>query len=298
MALKLFVVWGLQPGSASQSMVPPRVIIKGRDLSGRWLLFSGGKMEMRKGQDLVVRAFARFLKRHPDAMLVTMWWNPWQNLVETIDDRGLVHGFPHFINRSKPDPQHTNLSKWLQDNGIPPSSHMDLGRITSIDLAAVLQQVDCAIFTNRAEGGTNLVAMEALGSGLPTIITVGTGHSDLLRSGRSCYADHTAPNDLEELCRINSKQATSTNNNDTKSGFFCYPLAFQQMIAQDSWKPYISGWTEPRVEDIVLALEQVRSNPEEAKVRGQVAAVLVNQSFSWAQSISSLVEILDNKQLL
>ena len=36
-------------------------------LSNRFVVFSGGKLEYRKGQDLVVQAFARFAARHPDA---------------------------------------------------------------------------------------------------------------------------------------------------------------------------------------------------------------------------------------
>jgi hypothetical protein len=37
------------------------------------VVFSGGKLEHRKGQDLVIRAFVRFVQRHPDAVLVTAW---------------------------------------------------------------------------------------------------------------------------------------------------------------------------------------------------------------------------------
>ena len=30
------------------------------DLEGKWLLFSGGKLEVRKGQDLIIAAFRKF----------------------------------------------------------------------------------------------------------------------------------------------------------------------------------------------------------------------------------------------
>ena len=34
------------------------------------------------------------------------------------------------------------------------------------DFAALFRRVDAAVFTNRAEGGTNLVAMEAMAAGV------------------------------------------------------------------------------------------------------------------------------------
>ena len=37
----------------------------------RFLIFSGGKMELRKGQDIVLAAFKIFARRHPEATLVT-----------------------------------------------------------------------------------------------------------------------------------------------------------------------------------------------------------------------------------
>ena len=46
----------------------------------------------------------------------------------------------------------------------------------------VLREVDVAVFPNRCEGGTNLVAMEALASGLTCILSKNTGHLDLIRA--------------------------------------------------------------------------------------------------------------------
>ncbi|MFN3077511.1 MAG: hypothetical protein ABT940_11635, partial [Alphaproteobacteria bacterium] len=39
----------------------------------RFVVFSGGKLEYRKGQDLVLRGFKIFHARHPEAVLVTAW---------------------------------------------------------------------------------------------------------------------------------------------------------------------------------------------------------------------------------
>ncbi len=41
------------------------------------MVFSGGKFELRKGQDVVIRAYRVLQDRHPDVMLVNAWFNPW-----------------------------------------------------------------------------------------------------------------------------------------------------------------------------------------------------------------------------
>ena len=51
----------------------------------RFLIFSGGKAEPRKGQDIVVKAFRAFAQRHSDAMLVTAWHSPWEHLASAMD---------------------------------------------------------------------------------------------------------------------------------------------------------------------------------------------------------------------
>ena len=41
---------------------------------------SNGKVEYRKGHDLVLLAFREFSRRHKDAVLVTAWHSPWPQL--------------------------------------------------------------------------------------------------------------------------------------------------------------------------------------------------------------------------
>lgn len=60
----------------------------GRD---RFVVFSGGKLELRKGQDLVLAIFRAFHRRHPKALLLTAWFSPWSSLMETaVATRGIV----------------------------------------------------------------------------------------------------------------------------------------------------------------------------------------------------------------
>ncbi|MBM3589373.1 MAG: glycosyltransferase family 4 protein [Alphaproteobacteria bacterium] len=48
-------------------------------------------------------------------------------------------------------------------------------------MPTILREMDAALFPNRCEGGTNLVAMEAMARGVPTILGANTGHLDLLK---------------------------------------------------------------------------------------------------------------------
>ena len=50
-------------------------------------------------------------------------------------------------------------------------------------MPTILREMDAAIFPNRCEGGTNLVAMEAMACGVPTILSANSGHLDLLQDG-------------------------------------------------------------------------------------------------------------------
>lgn len=116
----------------------------------KFLIFSGGKAELRKGQDLVVKAFRIFAQRHADAMLVTAWHSPHRN------DSGMDLDLSEYSDRV-----------------------IDVGAVPNGRMASVYRECDVALFPNRAEGGTNLVAMECLACGVPTILSNGTGHIDI-----------------------------------------------------------------------------------------------------------------------
>ncbi len=60
----------------------------------------------------------------------------------------------------------------------------------------ILREMDVALFPHRAEGGTNLVAMECMATGVPAILYRNTGHLDLIRD-ENCYSlddQRQAPN--------------------------------------------------------------------------------------------------------
>jgi len=136
-------------------------------------IFSGGKLEFRKGQDIVVAAFRQVLETYPDAVLVTAWDNPWPQTMDGIWLAGHVKGVPA-IRQGKAD-----VIGWLVANGIPARHVLDVGKVNPLELSAIVRSCDVGVFPNRCEGATNMVLVEALASGLPCVATVGHGQGML-----------------------------------------------------------------------------------------------------------------------
>jgi len=141
----------------------------------RFVVFSGGKLEARKGQDNVLAAWRVFAARHPDALLITAWHNHWPEAARGIDATRRAAPLP-FGQDGAPD-----IAAWVAANGIRAEQFLDLGMVPNGLMPAVLREAHAAIFPNRCEGGTNLVAMECMACGVPTILSANTGHLDLLR---------------------------------------------------------------------------------------------------------------------
>lgn len=143
-------------------------------LDGRFAVFSGGKLEFRKGQDLVVAAFRAFAERHPEAILVTAWHSPWPDIAKSVDMSG----------RAEPVRFHetgrVDAAGWAKANGIAEHQFFDLGTIPNHAMARVINEMDIGLFPNRCEGGTNLVAMECMACGVPAIVSNNSGHKDLV----------------------------------------------------------------------------------------------------------------------
>ena len=150
--------------------------------AGRFAVFSGGKLEYRKGQDLVVAAFKRFHQRRPDALLVTAWHNPWPAAAKGLGMSPHVAGAPGVNAEGALD-----VSGWLRANGLPEESFRDLGALANAATPTILREVDLAVFPSRCEGGTNLVAMECMACGVPVALARNTGHLDLIHPD-NCYS--------------------------------------------------------------------------------------------------------------
>jgi glycosyltransferase involved in cell wall biosynthesis len=123
-------------------------------------------------------------------------------------------------------------------------------------MPTILREMDAAVFTNRSEGGTNLVAMECMACGLPVILSGNTGHLDLIEK----------------------------NN--------CYPLTDQRDVG-DRWNSLgdIRCWGESQVEEVVERLEQIFADRAEAKRRGLRAARMM-QRLTWADTARQMKDVV------
>ena len=214
----------------------------------KFVVFSGGKLEYRKGQDIVVAAFREFAKTHPDAILATAWNNPWPETMVGIVRSGLVDGVPKkTIDGSQGFPE------WAGANGIPVNQFHDSGLVPNHLMPKLFSQVDVAVFPNRCEGGTNLVAMEAMASGIPCILSANTGHLDLIQDDN------------------------------------CYPLREQREVTPTAGYAGTKGWGESNVAEVVECFERIYTDRVEAEHRGE-QAIKFMQDWSWEKQTSYLID--------
>jgi glycosyltransferase involved in cell wall biosynthesis len=200
--------------------------------AGRFTVFSGGKLEFRKGQDLVVRAFAIFAARHPDALLVTAWHSPFPGAAQSLNAESalepieLLDGGPSL-----------DVIGWAVRNGIPASQFLSIGQVPNGKMPRIYREMDIAVFPNRCEGATNLVAMECMACGVPVILAQNTGQADITAGDR------------------------------------CYVLARQTAVPG----PGRDGWGESDVEEIVAALEDAYADPAGRRARAERGAAFMRE---------------------
>jgi glycosyltransferase involved in cell wall biosynthesis len=213
----------------------------------RFVIFSGGKLEYRKGHDIVAAAFKNFKARHPEAFLLTHWQSRWPQYALGMEQVGYLHGYPQV----DADGQ-VLISPWLANNGIEPPDHHELGSVPNYLMPQVIREADVAVFPNRCEAGTNLVAMECMACGVPTILSANTGHLDLIDDSR------------------------------------CYVLRSQGLAKPTSLFPGADGWGESRVDEVVEHLEAVYQNRDESLRRGATATKFM-EDWTWEKQVRRLV---------
>ena len=106
--------------------------------------------------------------------------------------------------------------------------------------------------SSRCEGGTNLVAMECMASGLPVILSRNTGHLDLIGDGN------------------------------------CYTLDLQLPMGEITGRPELAGWGESVIDEIVEKLEAAYTDRTEAAKRGAAAAEFM-KGWGWPAQIDRLL---------
>lgn len=132
----------------------------------KFTIWSAGKFEFRKAQDLVIRAVAVLMDRHSDVYLKAAWWNPWQQSMATMLQSKLI--------------------QFTGDMQAAARWYLDMERVEFIggnephgESAQHIAMCDVGLFPSRCEAGTNLPLMEAMSCGLPVVATTEHGHADV-----------------------------------------------------------------------------------------------------------------------
>lgn len=153
----------------------------------KFVVFSGGKLEFRKGQDLVIRAFKALQDKYDDVILVNSWFNPWHFSVQTMAASSYIHFSFDQGDYVK------GINKLLYTNGIDLARVITMSPKTNSEMARIYRNTDCALFPNRCEGGTNLVLMEYMASGKPAIVSNSSGHRDVANEQNAIMLNRMKP---------------------------------------------------------------------------------------------------------
>lgn len=145
----------------------------------RFVIFSGGKLELRKGQDLVLAAFRILQQKYPDIVLVNSWVNQWPASLQTMA------ASKHIRFELGGGSWHEQMNRLYALNGLDPARITTLPILSHEKMVRAYQLSDIGLFPNRGEGGTNLVMMEYMACGKPVIATYGTGHCDILHEANA-----------------------------------------------------------------------------------------------------------------
>lgn len=121
--------------------------------SDDFIVFSGGKFEQRKGQDITIKAYKVLQDKYPDVKLVCSWHNAYTG---------------------------KNGKEELQQAGVDLNRVIFVPLLTNNNMVEIYQNTDIGIFPSRCEAGTNLVMMEYMACGKPAIASVRTGQKDLI----------------------------------------------------------------------------------------------------------------------
>ena len=155
-----------------------------------FVIFSGGKFELRKGQDVVIKAVAVMQQRHADVMFVNCWHNSWAFSFNTMAQSALIK----FAPQSKWSSAY--LQRLLAENGIDLQRTETLPRLSQDQLRKIYACTDVGLFPNRCEGGTNLVMMEYMACAKPVVASLNSGHLDVLTESNCLGLKRMQPMEL------------------------------------------------------------------------------------------------------
>ena len=144
-----------------------------------FVIFSGGKFELRKGQDLVLAAVKHLMQKYKNVILINAWYNFW---VESLITMSRSNYIDFEVTAGKWNDVMMNV---YNKNGLDTSRIFTLPITPNEKLRELYAKTDIGLFPNRCEGGTNLVMMEYMACGKPVIASFTSGHKDILNEENS-----------------------------------------------------------------------------------------------------------------
>lgn len=224
-------------------------------------LFSGGKLEYRKGQDIVIEAFRRLQKKHRHLEMVTAWWNPWPHTLDTLQLSPHIDYVPFREGQTWPGYAYGLCAV----NVLFPNRLLHADRIPHEQIHVYMKSTDMGLFLSRAEGGTNLVMMEYMACGKPAIVSNFTGHLDVI-TPQNCL-----PVESERgLTLVMGAQAETTEDLDAEPA---------------------CNWFEPDIKQVCDHIEwgiEHKHDPEWRRICKQASEDM--KQWTWERTAKTIVE--------
>ena len=159
------ILQGIDPANFHPSPLPQ---------DDRFVVFSGGKFELRKSQDIVIAAMKVLMERHHDVLLSCSWTNQWPFSLATMANSPFItyrHDETNFLDL----PQRTILA-----NGLDPGRVIAYPLVDNSAIGRIFAASHIGLFPNRCEGGNNMVMCEYMACGRSVIASDSSGHADVI----------------------------------------------------------------------------------------------------------------------
>jgi glycosyltransferase involved in cell wall biosynthesis len=161
------ILQGIDPANFYPLPLPP---------DDRFVIFSGGKFEFRKSQDLVIAALRVVMQRHRDVWLSCSWTNQWPFSLATMCASPFIrytHDETNFLDL----PERTILA-----NGLDPARVYVHPLVDNTVMREIFAASHVGLFPNRCEGGNNMVMCEYMACSRSVIASDTSGHADVINS--------------------------------------------------------------------------------------------------------------------
>ncbi len=205
--------------------------IESEKADDRFVIFSGGKFELRKGQDILLKAVKILQDKYPDIYLVNCWYNLWPESLQQMAGSPYIN-----FNYQKSAPWPQIMRQTYIENGLDPDRIFTMDLVPHHRLRSLFKQTDIGVFPNRCEGGTNLVLMEYMACAKPVIATAASGHRDIVNEENALL--------LRRLKNINIVDADGA---------------------------VIGRWQDPSLDELVARIEQAYHHRDALRIKARRA---------------------------